>query len=204
MLREWIDGVIAGILVSIGGMVFLSCDNRYVGAILFSVALLCICVKGYALFTGRVGFIPEKHGKKDWRNLGLALLGNIVGTFAVGGLLRGTLPGAAAVSETLCAAKLTQQTLHTLIRAGFCGILMYLAVSTYKEGKTLAGIFFCVPVFILSGFEHSVADMFYFAMAGMITGTSLFYLTVVIVGNAIGGMLLPALRMLGKAERKNG
>ena len=40
-----------------------------------------------------------------------------------------------------------------------CGILMYTAVWVYKQKNTAAAIFFCVPVFILAGFEHSIADM---------------------------------------------
>ena len=41
--RDLIDGVLAGFLVSIGGAVLLSCDNRYAGALLFCIALLTIC-----------------------------------------------------------------------------------------------------------------------------------------------------------------
>ena len=63
MLRRDITlGVIAGILIGIGGSVYLACDNKYVGAVLFSVALLCICMRGFALFTGKVGFIVASHG----------------------------------------------------------------------------------------------------------------------------------------------
>lgn len=61
MLKNFLSSVCAGVLISIGGCVFLACKNRYVGAVLFSVALLCICLKGYALYTGRVGYIIESH-----------------------------------------------------------------------------------------------------------------------------------------------
>ena len=44
------------------------------------MALLCICLKGYSLFTGKVGFIPEKHGKEEFSVLLLGLLGNAIGT----------------------------------------------------------------------------------------------------------------------------
>ena len=68
-----------------------------------------------------------------------------------------------------------------------------MAVSIYKEKNHIAGIFFCVPVFILAGFEHSIANMFYFGAANMLTLQSIGYLCIVIVGNAIGGMLFPLL-----------
>jgi nitrite transporter NirC len=78
---------------------------------------------------------------------------------------------------------------------------MYLAVSVYREGKGISGIFFAVPVFILSGFEHSIANMFYFGASGIVSLKAFTYLWTVILGNSIGGMLLPALQMLGRKEK---
>ena len=79
----------------------------------------------------------------------------------------------------------------------FCGFLMYLAVSIFRDKKTPIGILFAIPVFILSGFEHSIADMFYFAASGMVSLRAFFFLWVVILGNSVGGMLLPALQKIG-------
>ena len=61
--RDLIDGVLAGFLVSIGGAVLLSCDNRYAGAFLFCIALLTICWFGFNLYTGKVGFLAKDHSK---------------------------------------------------------------------------------------------------------------------------------------------
>ena len=91
---------------------------------------------------------------------------------------------------------------QTFVRALFCGILMYLAVSVYRDQKNVIGILFCIPVFILSGFEHSIADIFYFAASGMVSLKAFGFLWMVILGNSVGGMLLPALQMLG--GRKDG
>ena len=88
------------------------------------------------------------------------------------------------------------------IRAIFCGMLMYLAVCLYKEHKTIAGIVFCVPVFILAGFEHSIADMGYFAISGIVSLEAFLFIWVVILGNSLGGVLLPLLGRLTK-ERAN-
>lgn len=200
MLRKILSGVSAGILITLGGAVYLACENRYAGAALFSVALLCICFKGYALFTGKIGFIPEKHGKEETAVLLLGLLGNAIGTVLGGWLIRYGLPALGAAAEKLCAAKLLQTPWQTFIRALFCGILMYLAVSIYRDQKTIAGILFCIPVFILSGFEHSIADIFYFAASGMVSGRAFLFIWIVILGNSLGGVLLPVLNMLGKKE----
>ena len=74
MLKKILSGISAGVCICLGGAVFLACENRIAGAILFSVALLCICMKGYALFTGKVGYIPEAHDKDAVSLLLLALL----------------------------------------------------------------------------------------------------------------------------------
>lgn len=200
MLKKTVSGISAGILISIGGTIFLSCDNRYIGAILFSVALLCICYKGYSLFTGKIGFIPEKHGKEEFSVLLLGLLGNAIGTIVCGIAIRYVFPAASEAALTICNAKLGQAVPAALIRAVFCGILMYLAVSIFRDHKTIAGIVFCIPVFILSGFEHSIADMFYFAASGIVSVQAFGYLWLIIAGNAIGGMLLPVINGVMKKQ----
>lgn len=205
MLKKLINGILAGILISIGGSVFLCCDNKYVGAILFSVALLCICMKGYALFTGKVGFLPEKHGKEEWSVLLLCLLGNAAATILLGLAIRYAVPSAGDAAKALCEGKLAnQEFFQTLIRAVFCGILMYLAVSIFRDRGSVIGILFCIPVFILSGFEHSIADMFYFGASGIVSWEAFGFLWTVILGNSVGGVLLPLLQMIGKKEEKNG
>ncbi len=203
MLKLIIDGIKAGIMIAIGGSVFLSCENRYIGAILFSVALLCICLKGYSLFTGKVGYLPENHSKEAVKILLCGLLGNIVSTILLGFAVSFANPALGEAAKVICEAKLSQEALQTFVRAFFCGVLMYMAVSTYREKGTLAGIFFCVPVFILSGFEHSIANMFYFGASGIINIDSIIYLAVVIAGNSVGGMAMPILNILGKGEPKN-
>ena len=120
-----------------------------------------------------------------------------------GSVLNRAIPNPALVAESACAGKLAREWWQTLVRAIFCGILMYTAVAIYKEKGSPLGIFFCVPVFILSGFEHSIADMFYFFCARMFSLEVFVFLALVVVGNSVGGMFIPALRMLAE-EKKNG
>ena len=47
-----ISGFLAGISISLCGTVFLACDSKIVGAVLFSVGLFSICAFGFHLFTG--------------------------------------------------------------------------------------------------------------------------------------------------------
>jgi formate/nitrite transporter FocA (FNT family) len=205
MLKKALSGVLsgvqAGIMISIGGAVFLACDIKYAGAALFTVALLTICIRGYSLYTGKIGFIPEKHDKEAFSVLLLGLLGNLIGTAACGYLIRYGLPALGDTAEKLCTAKLEGQTfLQTLIRGFFCGVLMYVAVSVWRDHKKIVGILFCIPVFILAGFEHSIADIFYFAASGIVSLSALGFIWTVILGNTLGGMILPVLNAAWKKE----
>ncbi len=195
--------IAAGIFISIGGAVFLSCENSVVGAILFSVALLSICYLGLFLFTGKVGFLAVSHTGLEITEVALTLLGNLIGTFVGGILVSAAKPKLMESAIDRCLPRLEMGVAAVLITAFFCGILMYTAVAIYKEKGSPLGIFFCVPVFILSGFEHSIADMFYFFCARMFTGEVFAFLLLVVIGNAVGGMFIPALRLLAE-EKKHG
>ena len=192
-LTQTIQGVMAGLLIILGCAVYLASASVYAGALLFCVALLGICMMGYALFTGKVGFLAERCTRADAEGVLLALLGNALGTLLFGTLLRLGLPALSQRAAELCAAKLALPLSQALIRAFFCGVLMYLAVAIFRVKGSALGIFLCVPAFILSGFEHSIADMGYFAVAGVLSGRTLAFLAVVVIGNALGGLTLPLL-----------
>ena len=195
--RDLIDGVLAGVLVSIGGTVLLSCDNRYAGALLFCIALLTICWFGFNLYTGKVGFLALDHSKKALFTAYIGLLGNFLGTLLAGLLVFLAVPALREAALAACEKRLTQLPLQTLLRGCFCGVLMFVAVWSYREKKTIVGILFCIPVFVLSGFEHSIADMFYFSLAGTVfRPESLLFLLLVVLGNSLGGLFIPCLQLL--------
>ena len=202
MLKSWlIDGILAGCMVSIGGTVLLSCDNRYLGALLFCIALLAICWFGFNLYTGKVGFLLADHSAETLKLTFSGLLGNFLGTLLFGLLIAAALPSLREAALAACEKRLTQLPLQTLLRGCFCGLLMYVAVWTFREKKTVLGILFCIPVFVLSGYEHSIADMFYFSLAGTVFRPQpLLFLLLVVLGNSIGGLFIPFLQLL-KGER---
>lgn len=192
-LKQFADGVLAGLMIVIGCAVYLACESKVVGAVMFSVALLTICYFGFSLFTGKVGFMVNGHSKTDFSVLFLGLLGNVVGTALFGYLLGLSNESLVEKAVLLCSGKLEQEFYQTLIRAVFCGVLMYVAVWVFKERKSVSAILLCVPVFILSGFEHSIADMGFFAvtLTEFPVLESFAFILIVIVGNSIGGMLIP-------------
>ena len=187
-IREFLKAVLAGCAIGIGGAVYLNCDNKYVGAFFFCVGLITVVYFGLNLFTGKVGYVE---GIRDVPRMILYIVGNTVGA-----ALPGLLAHSAAVP--IVEAKLALPFYIVFIKAIFCGVLMYIAVELFKSRNTVLGILFGVPAFILAGFEHSIADMFYFAASGYREWNGLWFLLIVILGNAIGGMLLPLLERLGK------
>lgn len=201
LIRETTKGLLAGLCISLGGSVFLACEERAVGAVFFSVALLSICMFDFSLYTGKVGALVGNHTKQATAELFLGLLGNLLGCLLFGSMLRLARPDLGYLAEYLCSVKLEQTVLQALLRAFFCGVLMYIAVWVYREKHSCIGILLCIPTFILSGFEHSVANMFYFSAAGSLNFKALGYTVLYLAGNSVGAWSIPLLMKLTKEER---
>ena len=154
--------VAAGFAITIGATVYLVSENKVAGALLFSVGLFVICAFGLNLFTGKIGYVLDN---KNHPNCLLIWLGNLLGCIAGSGLVRLAKPGLHSAAAGILSAKLELNWYSVLILGFFCGMLMYAAVENYRSnphgfGK-VTGLFLCVSVFILCGFEHSIADMCY-------------------------------------------
>lgn len=207
-LRTFLLAIAAGFCIGIGGTVFLMQTDKFAGAFLFSVGLLTILIFKFNLFTGMVGYLSDRLFEKEWGylfSLVLVWLGNFVGTGLVAALVRLTRIGTqlAIKSLSLVETKLADRWYSLLILGIFCGMLMYIAVDTYKKNigtkdfLCCIAVFMGVMVFILAGFEHSIADMFYFVLSGK-TLECLGALGFITLGNAIGGNLIPLVLRLVK------
>ena len=195
-MKDFIKSVLAGIMIGIGGTIYLSIDNKVVGASLFGIGLFMIVIYGFNLYTGKIGYLVDNFNFKYIKMLVITLIGNFIGTFFVGYILKFTRIYSLIhdKAKILVNVKLDDSLISILILAFFCGILMYLAVNTYKENKDISkylGVFLGVIVFILCGFEHCIANMYYFSVANIWSLNTLLYLLIMILGNSLGGMLVP-------------
>lgn len=183
--------VMAGVAIGIGGTVYLSVEPKALGAVLFSVGLYVICVQKLNLFTGKVGYLVGE--KADYLLfLAVVWVGNFAGTFLVGWLTQYTrIAGLSEKAAALCAVKNGDTLLSLFLLGIWCGLLMYAAVDSYKKCQNPLILMFCVAVFILCGFEHCIADMYYYSAAGMWSADALLRILVITVGNSVGGVLLP-------------
>ena len=183
-------------MIGVGGCVLLGVNESYkwVGAVLFAVGLCTIFFFGFDLYTGKVGYAVNN--PPDYIiYLLVVILGNFIGCMILGFIAPDT---AQNVANTLFSGKIDDPDyLKVFFKGILCGVLMFIAADYYKKEKRFLAALICVPTFILAGFEHSIADMFYF-WAGFFAGsgaysfaTGLLFLLVVILGNAVGGILIP-------------
>lgn len=195
-MRHLIKSILAGIMIGIGATTYLALENKIIGSILFGIGLFVILTKELNLYTGKVGYIFN-NGLAYVKEVFITLIGNFVGTFLVGTVLKYTriITIIQPEAERICATKLNDNVISIFILSIFCGILMYLAVNNYKEMKDIfakyAGIFLAVVVFISCGFEHCIANMYYFTIASMWSLKCLAYLGVMVLGNGIGAIMFP-------------
>lgn len=191
-----VRGVLAGLMISIGGYAFLGCENRVAGAMFFTVGLITITLFGFDLYTGKVGYWLGQSGQERLQTL-FSLPCN-----AMGCLLAGLARKPAGAVLALCGSRLDKAPLTLLVDGIFCGILIYICVEIYKTRGTVLGILICIPTFILCGFEHSVADIFYFCNARVFSWQALLVVLLVALGNAVGALIIPAARLVYQPPEK--
>jgi formate/nitrite transporter FocA (FNT family) len=193
----FVRAFLAGVAIGIGGAVLLGTMTidpslKWIGAILFSIGLFTVFTFGLDLYTGKVGYMFDD---KPWTygiDLLLMLVGNFVGTLFVSFLM--PMPEQFVHGFIDGRLDMLSSPVTVILKGIFCGILMFIAADVYKTKQSYLGAFICVPVFILAGSEHSIADMYYFCAAGVFTLDALFFIILVAIGNAIGGVLIPVCR----------
>ena len=187
-------------MICVGGTIYLSCMAKGwapLGAVLFAAGLYTICVYGFNLYTGKVGYIAYHFKDINYIKLViLILVFNLLTTYLLGMVAAYAFPSIVEPAKKIYAAKLSAPALRLFITGIFCGLLMFLAVDTWKKNSYF-GCFIYIPVFILSGFDHSIANSFYNGVANgfsdAFTVQNLIVVLTVISGNAVGGMLIPLL-----------
>ena len=194
--RIFLKAAAAGITIGMGGAVYLTLENRVIGAVLFGVGLYTIVLNGLFLYTGKVGYLISAKDKKAYiLQLIFTWLGNFAGTALAAAAISATrIRNLRRTAEVICKTKLADTPHSILILAVFCGILMYVAVDGFREKGNPLILFFCVTVFILCGFEHCIANMFYFSLAGAWSLRAVIYLLLMTLGNSVGGILLPLVK----------
>jgi formate/nitrite transporter FocA (FNT family) len=141
------------------------------------------------LFTGKAGLLATNEIEFD--DLIRIWIGNFIGCFIVALCLYVTPLGAVLYesAQTIVALRIANGPIANLMYGIFCGMMMYIAVTGYSKSQNVIFVFVPVAVFILSGFNHCVADMFYVLMgANTIEGFGTLIPST--IGNVIGACSL--------------
>ena len=188
-------GLLAGIMIAIAATGYLVVDNKYFAATIFAIGLFTIYFFGFYLYTGKVGYIAEK---KNTLEVCVVYLSNIVGTILCGLLLLNTRiveTGIVEKTAELALHKIHDGPLSVLILSFFCGVLMFLAAEANNYAKATNNpifgavvIYLCVVTFLLAGFDHSIANTFYFTLGKAWSMHAVVSLIVATIGNALGGL----------------
>jgi formate/nitrite transporter FocA (FNT family) len=154
------SAILAGLCISIGCVVNLRVGGIG-GAVLFAFGLLAVVHYKLKLYTGTAGFI---RAKGDWSMLLFVLLGNIIGCGLTALAVTYAQPDILPPDLAIVQSRLAKGPFACFLLAIGCGFIMTTAVQFGREGKFLP-LLFGVPVFILCGFAHSIADAFYFLVS---------------------------------------
>lgn len=175
MVRTIKHSMLSGFLVGLGIVINTKSSNPYIGAMLFSLALLVIIECGLKLYTGKIGYAKEIPTKDLIIILIFNLVGVIIPIFAQYTLLHEQL-------LITSIAKFSKSHIELFLDGFMCGTLMFIAVHCKKYIITI----FSIMVFILSGYEHCIADFPYLVVNFDVE--NLFKYMCIVIGNSIGSI----------------
>lgn len=182
--------ILAGLMIAVGSVINLSVGGA-LGAFMFSLGLLTVLIFKLELFTGKAGLLATNEMKIG--KLSEIWIGNFIGTAIVAILLTLTPKGVDLFEKAtqIVAIRNANDFYTNFVYGGFCGLMMYLAVSSYALGG-LNPVYAALPVaaFILCGFNHCVADMFYLNIGATALTDYLTFIPTTI-GNICGCCLMP-------------
>jgi len=233
--RMLVLAILAGMFIAVAGVGATIASTtiaspslaKLIGAAVFPVGLAMVLLAGSELFTGNnliIISVLERQAKvtamlKNWL---FVYIGNFIGSIliaaiAVYGGTFGLFSNQAAASViTTAVAKVSLDFGPALLRGILCNFLVCIAVWMSFSAKDIVGkvaaLFLPIMLFVLSGYEHSIANMYYisaglfaaknpaYAAAAVENGANLSKLTwgamftknliPVTIGNIIGGVVL--------------
>ena len=163
MIKLLRSSILAGIAIGPAGFGFLASGiqsetyGSLVGAVIFSFGLLTVLGYKLKLYTGTAGFI----NKGEVGQLFMTLFGNIVGCFCASLLARVTPLEIQAAAQNILELRLRTGALRCGLLGIGCGFIMSSAVQFAREKQYLP-LLLGVPLFIVCGFTHCIADAFYY------------------------------------------
>jgi formate transporter len=221
LLTQVLLGLLAGAFIGMGAMLstLVASDaslgfavSRLLGGLVFSLGLVLVVVAGAELFTGNnllamawaSGRVSTGQLLRNWAVVcfanffGAAGLALLVWWSGHGDLQHGVV---GQTVQRIATAKAELSLPQAFFRGVLCNLLVCMAVWMAMAGRSVTdkvvAIVFPVTAFVAAGFEHSIANMYYFPLAWLLgapldPATVLGRLLSVIAGNIVGGSVLVA------------
>ena len=219
ILLNFLKGILAGLSIGVGGFLYILMVHyvegelgKVLGSLLFAIGLFLVCTFKLSLYTGKIGMIYEgKQTKEFYISLPVMLIGNAIGAFTLGYLcffifkdtnIMDTVNATCGVRTTL---KTFNDYLSCIIKSTLCGFCVYMAVKLFNLNRLrplgIGLLVFFVFIFVYCGFQHCIANMFYFGFGNHINPNMFINLALVIVFNSIGPILGVLIFKLIEAKR---
>lgn len=209
--KMFVLGILAGIFIAFGGVastaaavsVPLASVGKFLGACIFPGGLTMVLLAGSELFTGNCLLVIPLCKKEIalggmLKNWVVVYLGNMVGGIAVAaicvfshqaGLFNN---GLAASMISTAAGKVSLSFGDAFLRGIACNFLVCIAVwisfAAKQVSSKIIGLFFPIMMFVLCGFEHSVANMYYIAAGIFAKGNAAYLEAATAAGADVSGL----------------
>lgn len=178
--------ILAGVFIGVGAICYLN-NPTILGAILFSIGIMAVVSLDCPLYTGQIGFI----NKNNYGDLCVVLICNLIGSFGSGMIYSLCASNEVyATANNIIVHKLNQPDFTQFVMGVGCGICIYLCVMFFKKFSNPVLIALPIVVFIMSGYNHCIADTFYYAVVGKFNAEFLMCLIRVIAGNSVGSVMV--------------
>jgi len=169
----------AGLLIGLGAYGFLALGG-IPGAVIFAFGLVGVVLSGALLYTGKAGVMTDIPAlAKIW-------LFNVIGCILIGLLVLSVGGEPMERAQSVVDGRLAQGPWRSFLRAVGCGLIIDISVWLYRTSKSLVPVLFGVPLFIVCGFYHSIADVVYLVAAFRWSPAILWYYPVIVLGNYAG------------------
>ncbi len=182
--RLFIRGILAGVMIALGAsgssVAAHSVDNvglaRLLSGVVFPVGLMMVIVLGAELFTGDclmvMGTVDKKHTPLQLiRCLVIVYIGNLAGALLLAaaayasGQFDYSAGGLGGYTIKVALGKATISFGKAVVSGILCNFLVCAAVMMATCAKNIMGKLFCaffaIMLFVVAGFEHCVANMYY-------------------------------------------
>ena len=174
--------LLSGILIGLGAAGYLAVGG-IPGAIIFAFGLIGVVIFEAPLYTGKAGVLKLN---ESWTLIRIWFW-NVIGCILIGLLVKYAGSDTSITSAmTIVDSRFEAGWIKSLLRSIGCGLIIDLSVYQFRKSGSLIPILFGVPLFILCGFYHSIADVVYLTASWRWSPEICWYYPVIVIGNYIG------------------